>query len=126
MADESTEPSEMWTHPFAEEVDSKIKPIKNEIRKLKKAQAEQKQALLETQRQLANFIILNTLSNMAYRLQSIAIKTYDRLFPQLTVNATTARTKALSSDNPMEIAVKFHRTCGDILEKLGEKTIKFP
>ncbi len=113
--------------PVYKYIDGKIKLVRRELQQLKVAHdavvAEQRQALLTTQRNIAAFIITSTCENTLHTLLKLKSKEADHLITQLTATASASKTSVKTSDDPISISAKFYQECYDGQEKLGVKII---
>ena len=100
-----------------------VKTIKVRIKQLAEAHdavdAQQKQELLLTKRQLANFIVASAINTCSLVRPPIE----KRLLVQLIDKAKEITNKVKTSENPVPIAVNFYNECFAVLEKSGTKTV---
>lgn len=108
--------------PVYKYVDGKIKLLKRELQQLKVAHdavaAEQKTALLMTQRDMASFIIVSTFT-MA------SIKIPHKSQTQLASLTSAARAKVDAYANPLSVAAQFYNECFKLLGESGVETLDF-
>lgn len=123
MTDKANEPSEVWEHPFAEVVDRKLKPIKRDLQRLKQAldaiAAEQKTAILQTQRFLASLQIRVVHNESLGHIK----KNQKDIFPQFVSELTTVLNNISKSEDPLSVANEFLKTRWDDLKELGAESI---
>ena len=103
---------------------SKVDPVyeyvDNEIRLIK---AEQKKALLETQRFIAKFHILDVHNQSLYLLERQQPEKGKDSIAQFTADSSSAISKLDTSDNPLSIAEKFSEKRNSELKQLGVKFV---
>jgi hypothetical protein len=108
------EPFEVWEHRVDELLDRKLKPIKRNLRLLKKAYDKQASELLRTQQVLAEFAIDNTYLFLKRELQEQLKSTDKRLRPALEFlleNRATTIQSLFKGNTPLAIERIFHDNC---------------
>lgn len=114
--------------PVYEYVDEKIKLIKRDLQRLKEAHdavaAEQKKALLETQRFIAKFNMIYVQNTSLDLLEEQQPEKGKNFISKFIVECTLAISKLDTSDNPFFIATEFSKERYDELEKLGIRAVR--
>ncbi len=113
------EPSNMWVHPFSEEIDKRLKPIKRDIQRLKKSH-------LTSQKVLAKFIILSTANQILTMVHRQNPKIFSYILPQLTAELASSKSKIATSQDPLSIAHDFTAKGSDLLKKYNIDFIDLP
>jgi len=100
--------------PMYEYVDKEIANVKRSF----------EQSLLETQRNVAAFIITSTTENILSIAKEKKPQLYKRYSPQIYASAGTAKANSKTSHKPLDVAADFHTRCYDSLEALGIEIIR--
>ena len=114
--------------PAYKYIDGKIKLLKRELQQLKQTHdavaAEQEQALLNTQRDMAAFITTSTAENVLSFVRKDKPQLHKHFSPQFYASAGTAKSEAKSSNDPLSVAAEFHKRCYDALDELGIEIVR--
>jgi hypothetical protein len=123
MADEEDGLPEVWEHPFAEVVDRKLEPIKNDLQQLRKDLDEvagrQNEAILRTQWFLARLQV-----RVVHNESLKHVNRKKDIFPQFVAELTAALKNIDTSQDPLSVAQEFLGKRWQDLEDLGVKPLK--